>query len=167
MHRTKGIIVWALIGALPACIGAQPVAESAQRAVQRFYDWYVPRQEHAGGPDTWMVALTRGPLQVDPELVRWFRIDSTAQARAKGEIDGIDWDPFLASQDPCKAYTTAPPIIEGVRVYIPVHCRGQKAPAVLVEVRHVKTGWMIVEWRNPKSREGIIPAIRRLHPSAR
>src|SRR5438046_203437 len=80
-------------------------ADSGRAAVQHFYDWYVPRAANSRGRDMLMVAAVNGPLRFDHELVRWLRIDSIAQARATGEIDGLDGDPYLNAQDPCDVYT--------------------------------------------------------------
>ena len=51
-----------------------------------------------------MRAATHGPLAFDPELVKWLRIDSTARARSKDEVNGLDGDPYFNAQDPCTRY---------------------------------------------------------------
>jgi hypothetical protein len=76
---------------------------SCQRFAQQFYDWYVPFiEKHSDA--SYDLALRRRPTVFSPELLHALRIDSEAQARVKGEIVGLDFDPFLGSQDPADHY---------------------------------------------------------------
>jgi hypothetical protein len=80
-----------------------PDSSSCQQFAQRFYDWYVPfTQIRLHGPSA-DVALQRRPETLSPELLNALRADSMAQAHAK-EIVGLDFDPFLGSQDPADHY---------------------------------------------------------------
>jgi FlaG/FlaF family flagellin (archaellin) len=85
------------------------MARDSQRScrdfVQRFYDWYVPiaLKDNAGNPSD--RALRYKSHAFSPELLTQLKEDSTAQAKAKGEIVGLDFDPFLNSQHPGERYT--------------------------------------------------------------
>jgi hypothetical protein len=80
-----------------------PETSSCQRFAQQFYDWYVPfTQERLHMPAS-DVALQRRAALFSYELLHALRIDSEAQARAK-ELVGLDFDPFLGSQDPADHY---------------------------------------------------------------
>ena len=50
------------------------------------------------------IAVQRKAGLFNPDLVRALKIDSEAQSRAKGELVGIDFDPFVGSQDPADRY---------------------------------------------------------------
>lgn len=160
--------------ACPAVAQQRPDAtpDSVRKVVQRFYDWYVPRAANPRGRDVVMEAATHGPLAFDAELVRWLRIDSTAQARAKGDIDGLDSDPYLNSQDPCDSYSAqnATPGRQGFMVAVlgKGGCASHTVPDVVVEIAYRGGRWTIVEFRDPhRHNEGTIPLLRRLHPKAR
>lgn len=122
--------------------------------------------------DMLMNAATHGPLPFDPELVRWLRIDSTARARAKNEIDGLDGDPYLNSQDPCEAYTVQSIKVNGIRLLAEVRgqggCAAHQKPDVVVELGRKAGRWTVLEFRDPNRQdEGLIPLLKRLHPKAR
>jgi len=147
-------------------------ADSARRVVQQFYTWYVPRAANPRGRDMIMGA-TRGPVPFNPELVRWLRIDSTARARAKDEVDGLDGDPYLNSQDPCKTYTAQSAAATDSSVLVNVVGRGggcevRNRPDVVVELAQRKGRWTILEFRDPsRNNEGTIPLLKQLHPKAK
>ena len=146
--------------------------DSARFVVQRFYDWYLPRAANPRKRDMLMEAAARGPLPFDRELIRWLRIDSTARARAKGEIDGLDGDPYLNAQDPCDAYTAQSATATDSSFLVPVlghgGCARRKGPDVVVELTRRNGRWMVLEFRDPTRRnEGTIPLRRRLHPAAK
>lgn len=94
---------------LPACAAAQvaPVPQdssSCRRFVQQFYDWYVPlTQKTMKGPAS-DSALQHKAEVFNPDLLRALKVDSEATAHAKGEIVGLDFDPFVGSQDPADRY---------------------------------------------------------------
>lgn len=147
-------------------------ADSAVRLVQRFYDWYVPRAANPRDRDMIMAAATHGPVPFDPKLVQWLRVDSTARARATGEIDGLDGDPYLNAQDPCDAYRATTAARTGTSYLVSVVGRGgcapHQAPDVVVEIGYRHGGWTILEFRDPtRHNEGTIPLLKRLHPTAK
>ena len=81
-----------------------PDSCACRRFVQQFYDWYVPSTKTTthGRPSD--LALQHKPEVFNPDLLRALKADSEAAARAKGEIDGIDFDPFVGGQDPADHY---------------------------------------------------------------
>jgi len=91
--------------------GASSSNEADQGAVrdfvQEFYSWYVPvaANSRSGRPSD--LALNTRPSAFDPSLARELKEDSDAQEKVPGDIVGLDFDPFLASQDPCERYEVA------------------------------------------------------------
>jgi hypothetical protein len=147
-------------------------ADSVRKVVQRFYDWYVPRAAKPRGRDVVMLAATHGPVAFDAELVRWLRIDSTARARTKDEVDGLDGDPYLNSQDPCDSYSAQNATRAGQSFMVGVlgkgGCEAHTVPDIIVEIAHRGGRWTILEFRDPNRRnEGTIPLLRQLHPKAK
>jgi hypothetical protein len=159
----------------PTAQGQSPSADqkgAVHRLVQRFYDWYLPQVANPHGQDVMMKAATHGPIPFDPQLVRWLRIDSTARARAKGEIDGLDGDPFLNAQDPCDTYTVQSVRTQGAHFLVDVlghgGCAAHTKPDVTVELTLKAGQWTVTEFRDPsRDSEGVLPLLKRLHPKSR
>lgn len=146
--------------------------DSVRKVVQRFYDWYVPRAAKPRGRDMVMTAAAHGPIAFDTELVRWLRIDSTARARAKDEVDGLDGDPYLNAQDPCDSYSAQNAKPAGQSFMVAVigkgGCAPHTVPDIIVEIANRSGRWTILEFRDPsRHNEGTIPLLRQLHPKAK
>ncbi len=97
------------VATLLAACGGENAADSTQQPAQsadfvrEFYGWYATHVQNQSGPG-WYAALSKNPPILDDRLLELLRADSAAQAAAMGEVMGIDWDPFLATQDPCEAF---------------------------------------------------------------
>ena len=72
--------------------------------VQDFYDWYVPLASRDDGSPAWYHVLQSRDTSLTTALAAGLRTDSIVQAGLKGEVTNLDFDPFLASQDPCVRY---------------------------------------------------------------
>ena len=79
------------------------VGSSSREFVERFYKWYVPLALNDQINRSWDAALKLTPPPFRPELTKLLRDDSVAQAKCK-ELVGLDFDPFLYTQDPAQAY---------------------------------------------------------------
>jgi hypothetical protein len=171
LHRLA-VLALCIGSSLSAQSPANPAQDTVARAVQGFYDWYLPRFVKPGRLDVMMLAATSGPLPFDTILVHWLRIDSTARVRAKGKIDGLDGDPYLNAQDPCDTYSVQAIRPRGAELLVDVlgggGCRAHQKADVTV-VLGLKAGrWTILEFLDPSRHgEGVIPLIKRLHPRAR
>lgn len=77
---------------------------SAREYVQDFYDRYVPTADSVRGEPAFWRLLSAGVL--DSTLVEALRADSAFGDLSSnhGTREGLDFDPFLASQDPCPRY---------------------------------------------------------------
>lgn len=89
--------------------------------VQGFYDWYVPRALNSRSTPAWSTAVKEKGSCFSPELGRKLREDSEAQAKDEGEIVGLDFDPFLNSQDPGRRYSVGKVALKGDRYLVEVH----------------------------------------------
>src|SRR5689334_19920193 len=100
-----GLLSWVVLYSLPALsVSGQQLPGSPQRFVQRFYDWYVPLAIKSDSTPSWNQVLRYRGSSLSSELVRRLREDADAQAKVKGEMVGLDFDPFLNAQDPCERY---------------------------------------------------------------
>ena len=122
--------------------------------VQGFYDWYVPiANKHNDVPSS-DIALKQKASLFSPQLLTALREDSEAQAKVSGEIVGIDWDPFLNSQDPAKHYQVGLIMKKGATYMVDVHSiqDGKKSPKadVIVEVGQKDGKWFFVNFHMPE-----------------
>jgi len=80
--------------AAPSAAAAQTALQQQELAfVQNFYDWYEKSNVNYVG------AIEQKPEWFDGPLLAAFRNDAAIQAKAVGEIDGLDYDPFGFGQD--------------------------------------------------------------------
>jgi hypothetical protein len=137
--RTLGTIL--LLASLVPSLSAQTQDGSSQQAisfVQHFYDWYLPVALRNQKEPVSAVAISRKPTLFDAPLLRALRDDAAAQTKTTGEIDGLDFDPFLNSQDAPAHYRVlraTGPIVTvigfnqqiskpAVTLSVEVHCEG-------------------------------------------
>ena len=141
-------------GLCPAQAAPQsPESSSCQRFAQQFYDWYVPftqKRFHFPASD---IALRRKAVVFSPQLLRALRIDSEAQARAKGELVGLDFDPFLGSQDPADLYEARQATVKngtcsgGVWRASRTDTAGKMdRPEAVAELKQQNGGWQFVDF---------------------
>lgn len=79
--------------------------------------------------------------------------DSDAQAKASGVIVGLDFDPFLNTQDPCEHYEVGG-IVQREQTYraqIFGVCSGKKSekPDVIAQVERQRGRWIFVNFDYP------------------
>ncbi len=105
MKRTVLIVVaLALLGA-SAAWADEAGQKRAAAFVRKFYDWYVPIALKPDlKQDSSNVAIAKRPSLFDPSLLKALKEDAEAQAKTPDDIVGLDFDPFLNSQDPDDKY---------------------------------------------------------------
>lgn len=77
---------------------------SCREFVQAFYDWYVPLLVHEHGDSAYEEVLKQKKNLFSADLHAKLVEDFEAQAKTPGEIVGLDFDPFLNSQDPSEKF---------------------------------------------------------------
>lgn len=129
--------------------------KSCRDFVQGFYDWYVPVALKHGRVRPADLALKYKGSAFSPELARALREDSEAQAKTKGELVGLDFDPFLNSQDPSERYVVGNVIPKGERYWVEVYSitLGKKSakPEVAPELTLKDGQWVFVNFHYGKS----------------
>ena len=78
--------------------------DSVRKFAQDFYRWYVPIAAKDNKGTAFEIAIKQRPSSFSPQLLQGLRDDAEAQAKAVGEMVGLDFDPFLNSQDPSNHY---------------------------------------------------------------
>lgn len=142
---------------LPCSLRAQATAiqespSSSRKFVEEFYGWYVPQALRHHATAAWNVAVRYRGSAFSPELARLLREDSAAQAKCE-ELIGLDFDPFLNSQDPAKRYEVGEIHHEGRRYRVDIYSvqsgrRSEKAN-VSAELSKANGHWFFVNFYYP------------------
>ena len=162
-----------LLGASPALQAQSPSAadsSAAARFITEFYAWYASRANVTEEEPAWTHILKERAAALAPPLREALRADSEAQAQAEGESVGLDFDPFLFSQDPCERYEVAT-LRKNERgsatsFLAEVHgiCDGeqQTRPAVVAELVKANGGWVIANVRGAGAGLDLLAVLRHL-----
>jgi hypothetical protein len=126
--------------------------QSCQDFVQQFYDWYLSFNTSKGklpanGPSEEDVLRLR-PQVLSPELLRMLKEDLEASKKSSDDVVGLDFDPFLNTQDPSPKFK-----LERVTVK-DGHCNavvygirgGKKQEKVKPELTQGASGWVFVNF---------------------
>lgn len=121
--------------------------------VQEFYNWYVAEAFNGGSGEGWFLVLKQRSNDLNPRLYRALKGDADAQAQSQGMIVGIDFDPFLNSQDPCERYIVGT-VSKQRNVYsanVYGICSGEKGhtPDIVAEVMRNGQRWQFVNFLYP------------------
>jgi len=129
--------------------------KSCHDFVQGFYDWYVHETfrtlKDGEGADAYGQVLKNRGAAFSPGLLRALREDQEAQAKVSGEIVGLDFDPFLASQDPSKHFVVGKITFKGNQCFADVHgtSYGTNGEHVLPELTRKNGRWVFVNFHYP------------------
>jgi len=127
-------------------------ADSSAKFVQDFYNWYVPLAKHDRHEASSDVALKKRSADFSPELTKALKEDSAAAAKNPGEIVGLDFDPFLNSQEAVDrsvvGNTTEKNGAFRVEVYHFLDGKKDKKPQIIAEVKSVNGHWVFVNFWN-------------------
>jgi len=150
------VAFYCLVLALPYSTHAQAKSgqatlESLHGFVQNFYDWYVPNALSDSADSAWNLALKVKGSVFSHQLARALREDSAAQAEAEGEIVGLDFDPFLNSQDPGEHYKVGRITQKDDSYWVDIHSvsssgRVYEKPSVVAEVVRKNGQWHFVNF---------------------
>lgn len=139
---SRSMICLPLFLALSSSVNAQTetpqhLSDSAREFAQEFYSWYVPIALNESDVNASDFALMKRGSAFSPELLQALREDSAARAKSR-EIVGLDFDPFLASQDPDDRYEVGKVTVKGESYWIEVYGvragKRRERPAVLAEL---------------------------------
>jgi hypothetical protein len=159
--RTAVYLILGLLAAATGSLGqtsrlSEP-AKSCRDVAQSFYDWYVPmalKEKEMSSSD---VAVRDKASLFSPELVRALNEDSQAQKKTEDEIVGLDFDPFLNTQDLAQHYVLRNVTAKGDKCMVDVHSveSGQVSPKpdVVAELARKDGKWVFVNFHYGKSQE--------------
>lgn len=135
----------------------QAAVDSIRVFVQAFYDWYTPQSLNRTSEPAWDFAIETRGSAFSPRLVRSIRDDSAAQAKAQGEIVGLDFDPFLGGQDPGRHYKVGRITQRGSSYWVEVQRvsegKTKLQPSVVAEVSGSRGAWCFINFHYPHGRD--------------
>src|SRR5258706_1243821 len=164
MIRKTLLLVYVLIAVR---VSAQPAKEpdGLRTFVQEFYRWYVPMALKDSKVPAFEIAIKQRPAAFSAGLFKALKEDSEAQVKSPEDIVGIDWDPFLNSQDPDKHYEIGRIVRQGEIYRANVHrVRSGKPiakPSVIAEVGRENGHWVFLDFSTVDGR-GLLSALKSL-----
>ena len=162
LTRHSWLSLLTLVGCARSAPTSSTAADSATQFTRTFYEWYLPQGTRFD------VAVRDSSRLFAPALLAALRADLDAQSRDSEEVVGLDWDPFLASQDPCESYrvgkATARETDYLVEVYpsCPSSDQPTDKPVVLAEVGHHNGAWVFANFRYPADSGDLLTDLARL-----
>ena len=100
----------------------QSLDKSCREFVETFYAWYVAKALSHGPVPASDVTLKDKPYVFSSELFQQLSEDSDAQEKAPGDLVGLDFDPFLDTQEgPAERYVAERITRKGGRYWVEVH----------------------------------------------
>jgi hypothetical protein len=130
--------------------GVQHVSESPGHFVGQFYAWYVPRTLSDKSIPAYEFTLKNKKNLFTPVLLKALKDDFEASAKVRDEIVGLDFDPFLNTQDPCERYEVGKTVQKGNSYRVEVYgiCSGKRSekPDVWPEVLRVNGHWLFANF---------------------
>ncbi len=147
-----------LLLALPCSLNAQEMtrqqlSNSARDFTQEFYSWYVRTAQSEHAAPAWDFVLKHRSSSFSPELRLALKEDSAAQDKSPGELVGLDFDPFLASQDPEDHYEVGKVTRKGDSYWVEVYGvrsgKRMEPAAVLAELVRKNGHWLFVNFHYP------------------
>jgi Protein of unknown function (DUF3828) len=134
-----------------AALGQQPTAaptdQSCRSFVQGFYDWYLPHARQSAV--TYPTALKTKAQLFSPTLLQALKLDYAASKANPNEVVGLDFDPFLNSQDPSPKFSAGKAKVQGTTCSAEVHgiTDGVINEEVHPELSFVNGNWQFTNFR--------------------
>jgi hypothetical protein len=131
----------------------QDPQESVRRFVQQFYDWYgtISHKNSKLTPD--QRAIKEKAQIFSAQLISALKEDYEASSKSPEEIVGLDWDPFLCSQELDDRYEVGGIKKQGQNYLIEVYgvSEGKKnsKPNVIAEVEQKDGHWVFINFHSP------------------
>jgi len=108
---------------------------SAESFASDFFSEYPADATRFTSVPAWVDVARQPDSVLTAELAQALEADYTEGTEVAGEVGGIDFDPFLASQDPCETYRVTRVVPDGDVYLAEVHgdCLSE-GPVVIVEL---------------------------------
>ena len=153
-HISLCLALFVLFGcSSPSSIKKSNPLDDGKRFTQEFYDWYVSHVVGKSEGAAWEMVLRQRPASFGQELLRSLEEDADARAQSSDRIVGIDFDPFLNTQDPASRYKVEKFEQRRGTYFAQICGEGQGSPQadVIAELEHTSKGWAFVNFHYPNA----------------
>jgi len=127
--------------------------DSVRKFARDFYRWYAPIAAKSDKGTPFAIAIKQRPSSFSPELLQALHDDAEAQAKAVGEMVGLDFDPFLNSQDPPNHFVIGQINLKNDGYWVDIHTpKSEKVHAktsVIAVVNQSGGHWVFTNFRFP------------------
>jgi len=150
-----------LVLSLAACTPRHAAVDPGPAAaLQAFYDAYLP--QFAQGRSR--AFLDDSTTLVSPILRQALIADYEASAADSTQVVGLDFDPFLNSQDPCPVYRVGADAPAGTRHLLQVQavCPADTTVAAIAVLEPAAAGWSLVDLQYPADSTSLLGILARL-----
>ncbi|MES1195705.1 MAG: hypothetical protein ABUL58_02025 [Steroidobacter sp.] len=154
------LLEWSATYAKDARESDQPIKADANAAgafVQDFYDWYSPLAFREKNSLPWESALRQREELFSLKLVYALKRDSLATSNIDGTYTGLDFDPFLNTDNSCEHYLVGQVLeyTKNFRAEIQPVCNGKLHPkaTVYAEIVFKKNHWQFTNFYYPEGRD--------------
>lgn len=157
----RSALTFSLLALCSACDGGKgPATSSAAPALQAFYDAYVPLFERGAT----RAFLNDTTSILAPALRQALIADYQASAADSTQVVGLDFDPFLNSQDPCSVYRVGADTSHQELHLIEVRaiCASDTSLAAIAVLERAGTVWTLVDVRYPGDTTSLRAILARL-----
>jgi hypothetical protein len=152
----------------PIVITDWPAPKLAREYVQGFYTWYASRVSGEYPNKSWGDLLWLAHWDLSVELAKLLNKDVVAQSNC-GEIIGIDFDPFLLTQDPAAKYEASAVEQRGERYWVSVHRNEagvrRESPDIIAEVAKDGGRWYFVNFHSPDRQINLLRILKSPSPA--
>jgi hypothetical protein len=166
LRRT--VLLISLLLAFPIWGQGNTERASVQRMVKGFYQWYVPLMLKGNPLPASTIALRKKASLFSTNLRKALMEDYAAAKNSPGEIVGIDWDPFLDTQDPENKYVLGEITESNRRFLIKIYGirdgKRQTEQSVTAVVKKESGRWVFEDFLSPNG-EGLLSALKALKKS--
>jgi hypothetical protein len=176
VHSVVCLAMLAIVSApaMAQAQGRQPESSACRKFAQEFYDWYLPWTQKTTKQPASNLAIERKPEAFSPDLLKALKIDADASARAKGELVGLDFDPFLGSQDPADRYQARGVSWQGAKCLVEVWSASptdaaakSRKPDAVAELMQVRGHWEFQNFRYPETGSNLVSVLAELRAERR
>ncbi len=151
------MIATPLLALLVACCLASPAIAAAQSAevqsarkfVKEFYAGYVQRSLSESAKSPMEQELKRAPSRFAPTLLRALQADLLASSKSPDEIVGLDFDPFLNTQESFSHSSVVKVVRKGGSYFAGVALDKSNQPSVVAELERHQGNWRFVNFHYP------------------
>jgi hypothetical protein len=153
IHLLLILILSASSWAAQSLAAASP-PEDCGKFVREFYDWYLAKEKalmkDESQESAFEATLSEKASSFSPELVKALKDDLEASKKSPDEIAGLDFDPFLNSQDTAEHYVVGEVHPKGDHFWVDVFgvWEGKKNPKpdVVPELALQNGKWIFVNF---------------------